>query len=58
MEEEDITEVMVRMVMDFVRQRERRDEAYEYEKPEGQGRCEFDRWVASGKAPQSTMKAF
>ena len=27
MEEEDITEVMPRMVMDFVRQRERRDEA-------------------------------
>ena len=31
MEEEDITEVMKRMVRDFTRQRERRDEAYEYD---------------------------
>ena len=96
MEEEDITEVMPRMVMYFVRQRERREEAqqaiesmvkkvgyfnenevpkfleaynakmmareveeaYGYEKPEGQGRHKFNRWVASVKAPRSAMKAF
>ena len=34
MEEEDITEVMARMVRDFVRQRERRDEAYELSRQE------------------------
>ena len=50
MEEEDITEVMVRMVRDFARQRERR--AYKYD------RREFGLWVAFVKAPRSTMKAF
>ena len=34
MEEEDITEVMARMVRDFSRQRERRDEVYEYDRRE------------------------
>ena len=96
MEEEDITEVMPRMVMYFVRQRERRDEAqqaiesmvqkvgrfnenevpkfleaynvemtareveeaYGYEKLEGQGRRKFDRWVASVQAPRSAIKEF
>ena len=58
MEEEEIMKVMARMVMDFIRQRERRDEAYGYEKLEGQGRREFDRWVALVKAPRSATKAF
>ena len=52
MEEEDITEIMARMVRDFIRERERRDEVYEYD------RHEFIRWVASVKAPRSAMKAF
>ena len=52
MEEEDITEVMARMVSDFAKQKERRDEACEYD------RCEFGLWVASVKAPRSAMKAF
>ena len=52
MEEEDITEVMKRMVRDFARQRERRDVAYEYD------RHEFGLWVASVKAPRSAMEAF
>ena len=52
MEAEDITEVMEKMVRDFARQRERRDEAYMYD------RLEFSLWVASVKAPQSAMKAF
>ena len=52
MEEEDITEVMARMVSDFAKQNERRDEACEYD------RCEFGLWVASVKATRSAMKAF
>ena len=45
MEEEDITEVMARMVSDFTKQKERQDEACEYD------RREFNLWVASVKAP-------
>ena len=45
-------EVMKRMVRDFARRRERREEAYEYD------RREFGLWVASVKAPQSAMEAF
>ena len=52
MEEEDITEVVARMVSDFARQRERRGEAYEYDG------CEFGLWVASVKPPRSAMDAF
>ena len=52
MEEEDITEVVARMVSDFVRQRERQGEAYEYD------RHEFGLWVASVKPPRSAMNAF
>ena len=52
MEEEDITEVMVKMVSDCAKQKERRDEAYEYD------RHKFGLWVASVKAPQSAMKTF
>ena len=52
MEEEDITEVMERMVIDFAKQKERRDEACEYDQRE------FGLWVASVKPPQSAMKAF
>ena len=47
MEEEDITEVMARMVRDFARQRERRDE---YD------RHEFGLWVASVKAPRTGIE--
>ena len=43
--EEDITEVMAWMVSDFARQRERRGEAYKYD------RHKFDLWVSSVKAP-------
>ena len=52
MEEEDITEVMKRMVRDFARRRERREEAYKYD------RREFGLWVESMKAPCSAMDAF
>ena len=52
MEEEDITEVMKRMVRDFARQRERQDEVYKYD------RREFSLWVESMKAPRSAMDAF
>ena len=52
MEEEDIAELMARMVSDFAKQKERRDEACEYD-----GR-EFGLWVAAVKAPRSAMKAF
>ena len=52
MEEEDITELMARMVSDFARQRERWGEAYKYD------RREFDLWVSSVKAPRSAMEAF
>ena len=52
MEEEDITEVIARMVTDFAKQKERREEAYEYDQ------CEFGLWVASVKPPRSAMDAF
>ena len=50
MEEEDITEVMARMVRDFARQRERWDEVHEYD------RHEFGLWVASVKAPRTGIE--
>ena len=52
MEEEDITEVMARMVSDFAKQKERFEKAYEYD------RREFGLWVSSVKAPRSAMEAF
>ena len=52
MEEEDIMEVMARMVSDFAKQKERLEKAYEYD------RREFGLWVASVKPPRSAMKAF
>jgi hypothetical protein len=52
MEEEDTTEVIRRMVRDFARQRERWDEACEYD------RREFGLWVSSLKAPRSATEAF
>jgi hypothetical protein len=33
-------------------------EAYGYAEPEGRGRREFDRWVASAKRQWSAMEAF
>ena len=33
-------------------------EAYGYTEPEGRGRHEFDRWVASARRHQSAMEAF
>ena len=52
MEDGDITEVMKRMVRDFARPRERRDEPCEYD------RHEFGLWLSSVKAPRSAMEAF
>ena len=52
MEDGDIAEVITRMTRDFARRRERREEAYKYE------RREFDLWVSSVKAPRSAMEAF
>ena len=52
MEDGDIKEVMKRMVRDYARRRERRDEACEYD------RREFGLWVSSVKAPRSAMDAF
>ena len=52
MEAGDIAEVITRMARDFARRRERREEAYKYD------RREFDLWVSSAKAPRSAMKAF
>jgi hypothetical protein len=52
MEEEDTTELIKRMLRDFARRRERRDEACEYD------RREFGLWVSSVNTPQSAMEAF
>ena len=52
MEEEDITDVMARMVSDFAKQKERWDEACEHD------RREFGLWVESMKPPRSAMDAF
>ena len=52
MEDRDIAEVITRIERDFARSRERREEAYKYD------RREFDLLLSSAKAPRSAMEAF